>query len=91
MLEELAVIVAFLKIVSSKKSKFNFKDTDSFYVPISIFAGNKVGVEDAIGKFFHTLYFFFLTKKKIANDQIIAGITSSEGFISNCLLRYCIC
>lgn len=91
MFEELAVIVAFLEIVSSKKSKFNFKDTDSFYVPISIFAGNKVGVENEIGKFFHVLNFFCLTKKKIANDQIMAGIASSEGLVSNCLLRYCIC
>lgn len=91
MFEELAVIVAFLEIVSSKKSKFNFKDTDSFYVPISMFAGNKGGVENAIRKFLHTLNFFCLTKKKIANDQITAGIASSEGLVSICLLRYCIC
>lgn len=61
MFEELAVIEAFLKIVSSKKSKFSFKDTDFFYVPISIFAGNKVGVGNAVGEFFHTLNFFRLT------------------------------
>lgn len=59
--------------------------------PISIFAGNKVGVEDVIGKSFHTLDLFCLIKKKIANDQIMAGITSSEDSASNCLLRYCIC
>lgn len=91
MLEELAVIVAFLEIVSSKKSKFSFKDTDSFYAPISIFAGNRVGVENAIGKFFHTLNNFCLINKKIANDQVMAEIACSEGLVSNCLLRYCIC
>lgn len=33
MFEELAAIVTFLEIVPLKKSKFSFKDMDSFHVP----------------------------------------------------------
>lgn len=89
MFEELAGIVAFLEIVPLEKSKFNFKIWIPFMFLSSMFTGNKVEMKNAIRMFFHTLFYFIcLTKKEIDNDQIMAGIASSEGLVSSYLPEY---